>query len=163
TNTVSGAMPLTLPDTTTTNTSIYGNVYGSGGSANFLGSGTSTTYGTKTTYIPYSVRRSDYYASYWIKGKPPTFGLIETEIKAETRKLIGTNKGVIAYAIVAKSPAFYADIFKGDILLKIGNVDIYDFKTYMNALGKYGGQKVDVHIYRDGKVIVKNIQFNKRH
>ena len=163
TNTVSGSMPLTLPNTTTTNTSVYGNVYGSGGYVNVSGSGTSTTYGTKTTYIPYSVRRSDYGATYWIKAKTPTFGLIPRDLKADARKIIGTNKGVRAYAIVSKSPAFYADIFKGDILLKIGDADIYDGETYTSALKKYSGQKVDVHIYRDKKTILKNVQFNVRH
>lgn len=163
TNTVSGSIPLTLPNTTTTNSSVYGNVYGSGGYANVSGYGTSTTYGTKTTYIPYSVRRSDYSATYWIKSKGPIFGAYPKEIEPETHKKIGTNKGVAAYAIVKKSPAFHADIFTGDILLKIDDADIYDVKTYADAITKYSGHKVDIQIYRDGKIITKKVKLNTRY
>ena len=80
TGTISGSIPLTLPNTRTSSTSLYGNAYGSGGYATYSGTAYTTTYGTKTTYIPYTVHRSDYLATYWIKMKPPIFGTHIREI-----------------------------------------------------------------------------------
>lgn len=94
TNTLSGVMPITLPDTTTiqTNASATGHsigvgnysgmIYGSdinamysgrsntNSSSYVSGSATTTITGNKTTYVPYNVNRYDYFASYWFKVKP---------------------------------------------------------------------------------------------
>lgn len=75
TGTNSGVLPFTLPDTQTSTTTLSGSVYGSGGYGNLYGTANTTTYGSKTMYIPYSVDRYDCFASYWIKMKPPIFGV----------------------------------------------------------------------------------------
>jgi hypothetical protein len=62
THTVSGAMPLTLPNTTTSYTNGNAMVTGSGGIANVYGSATTTTYGTQTVMMPYNIQRSDFTA-----------------------------------------------------------------------------------------------------
>ena len=49
THTLSGSIPLTLPDTQTSTTTLSGNVMGPRGSVSYSGSAYSTTYGTKTT------------------------------------------------------------------------------------------------------------------
>lgn len=43
TGTISGSIPLTLPDTRTSSTSLYGNVYSSGGYASYSGTAYTTT------------------------------------------------------------------------------------------------------------------------
>jgi len=50
--------------------------------------GYTTSYGSKTTCILYTVDRSDYLASYWIKMKPPIFG---THIRDLTPEIIRVN------------------------------------------------------------------------
>jgi len=160
TNTVSGSMPLTLPNTQTSNTNISGNVYGSGGYANYSGYANTTTYGTKTTYIPYNVRRFDYGATYWVKRKNTTFGLIPIDLDANLRAEIQSNKGMLVEAVIKDSPAYRADIFRGDILKSIGTVNIYDIKNYEEALKKYAGMSVKVVILRSGKLIEKEVTFN---
>ena len=160
TNTVSGSLPLTLPDNQTSTTSAYGSVYGSGGYGTYTGSATTTTYGTKTTYIPYSVRRYDYSATYWIKMKEPRIGTYVVDLDADKRAEIQSNKGMLIEAVIKNSPAYRSDIFRGDILRKIGDVDIYDGKSFQEALEKYAGQTVSVIIYRDGEIIEKQIQLN---
>ncbi len=163
TNTISGAMPLTLPDTQTSSTSLYGSVYGSGGgSATYSGNAYTTTYGTKTTYIPYSVRRSDYFATYWVKLKTPVFGAHLQDLTTEIRQEIGSNKGMLISAVIKGSPAFHADILRGDILRRIGNIEIYSSESYEEALKQYQGQAVSVMIYRKGEKIEKEIKLNTR-
>ena len=124
TNTLSGVMPLTLPDnhtvttTYTGNSNISGNVYGSrGGWANYSGTGSSfgtantTIYGSKTTYIPYSQNRYDYMASYWIKMKKPIFGVLAIDLTSEQRSKIGTNKGAFVYGVVKAISCIYGGYF----------------------------------------------------
>jgi hypothetical protein len=158
TTTVSGTLPLTLPDTRTTTTSSYGNVYGSGGYANYSGTSYSTTYGTRTTYMPYSVNRYDYLATYWVKLKDPVFGAHVTDIGDEARKKFGSNKGVMVQAVVKHSPAYMADILKGDIIRAIGEVDMYGQSTFQEAIEKYRGKEVNIIILRDEQELSKSVK-----
>lgn len=160
TNTVSGELPLTLPDTHTSTTSFYGNAYGSGGYANYSGSAYTTSYGTKTTYIPYHVRRSDFFVTYWVKMKAPILGVHIKELTPDQRQEIGSNKGVFITAVTNGSPAFLADIFKGDIILKINRTYVYDFQSLAKPINKYKGEKVKLTLWRKGKVLKKIIKLN---
>lgn len=162
TNTVSGSMPLTLPNTQSSNTNISGNVYGSGGYANYSGYANTTTYGTKTTYIPYNVRRYDYGATYWVKRKSITFGIVPVDLDADLRAKIQSNKGMLIEAVIKNSPAFRADIFRGDILKSIGTIDIYERSNLEEALNKYIGTMAKVIILRNGKLIEKEVIFNNK-
>ena len=174
TNTLSGVMPLTLPDnhtvttTYTGNSNISGNVYGSrGGWANYSGTGSSfgtantTIYGSKTTYIPYSQNRYDYMASYWIKMKKPIFGVLAIDLTSEQRSKIGTNKGAFVYGVVKGSPAFMADIFKGDIIKKINEDDVKDTADLVLKTDTNFGKKVTVTLVRDGNNLTKDVQLSQ--
>lgn len=160
TNTASGSVPLTLPDNQTSTTNVYGSVNSSGGYGTYSGTGTTTTYGTKTTYIPYNVRRYDYGATYWIKIKGTTLGTFVVDMDADTRAKIESNQGVLIDAVVKKSPAYKADIFRGDILKSIGSIDIYSAEDFQAALKTYAGQSVTVVIYRSGEKVEKKITLN---
>lgn len=172
THTESGVLPLTLPDTKTTQTSASGtgyssgNIYGSGGSATYHGSGqysgaaTTTTYGTKTTYIPYNTQRYDYLTSYWIKVKPPVLGINATDLTPEERKTLGSNKGIKIIAVVKGSPAFVADLFKGDILTKINDKEIIDVPSLMGLLNEFKGKKVTLKVFRDNQFLNKEVQLD---
>lgn len=161
TDTRSGVAPLMLPDTRTSTTTLSGSTYGSGGYGSFYGSANTTTYGTQTTYIPYSIDRYDYLATYWIKMKPLILGVRAQDLTPEIRQSIGSNKGVLVNAVVKNSPAFRADILKGDILRKINEVELYDAKSFHNMIENFAGQKVVVEILRDGKEIQKEIQLDQ--
>ena len=162
TNTVSGSIPWTTPDTQRSTTTLSGNVIGPGGVATYSGNASSTTYGTRTTYIPYSDNRHDYFASYWIKLKPPVIGVQIQELTTELKKEIGSNKGVVVIAVMKGSPAFTADILRGDILKIIGDTEILDKKKFNDAAVRYAGKKVMVRFIRDGKEFTKEILFNER-
>lgn len=162
TNTTSGAIPLTLPETRTSSTTMTGSVYGSGGYANYTGNAYTTTYGSRTTYIPYSTRHYDYFASYWIKLKSPIFGTYLRDVPQDARRKDGSNKGMLIYAIVRGSPAFEANIIEGDVLRAIGSDEINDKAEFHKALIDYQGRKVAVRLYRDGKKIMKMVQLGTR-
>jgi hypothetical protein len=156
TNTVSGIAPMTVP---TTQTSYHsGSVYGSGGFANY--SGTSTTYGSTTSYIPYSYNRYDYYASYWIKAKTIRLGIHWNDLTEELRKKAGSNKGVYITAIVKGSPAFNGDLISGDVIRRFNEQEIIDRKHFQKLLDEVSNPAVELEIFRDGKTIKKQVQLH---
>ena len=160
TGTQSGVQPLTLPDVQTSVTNLSGGGFGSAGYGSFSGTALTTTYGTRTTYVPYSVERYDYFASYWIRMKPPVFGVHTRNLTPELRQKIGSNKGVYVLAVVRNSPAWSADVLKDDIITKISDVEIIDHTTFGRTVGMNIGKKVTVEILRNGQRIVKEITFN---
>ena len=157
TNTLSGSMPLTVPNTQTSYHS--GGIYGSGGGfANY--SGSSTTYGTSTTYMPYHVRRYDYYATFWIKAKPASLGIHLDNLTNELRRKVESNKGVYIVAVVKDSPAFNADLLNGDIIRKFNNIEVANASHFTNLIAENKGQQIELEIFRNGKTILKQIQLN---
>lgn len=158
TGAVSGSVPLTLPDTQTSATMLAASAYGSGGDATYSGTANTTNYASRTTFIPYIFHRADYLATYWVKIKPPRLGVQVTDLTFDIQQEIESNKGMLITAVVRDSPAFNADIVRGDVLTKIGNVEIYDSEIIHQAVQQYEGQKVPIVLIRDGKEITKNVQ-----
>jgi hypothetical protein len=164
THTMSGAIPITVPNVSTSYSTGTATAYGAGGTVNVFGSGTTTTYGDETVMVPYSERHSDYVAVYFIKVKLHLglyFNKDSEQIDIQTRKAIGTNAGIRISEIVEESPAFRANIFSGDIILSIDDDEVYSHQQYMKLLNKYAGQSVTLKIYRDGKVLRKTVEIAK--
>jgi hypothetical protein len=156
TNTVSGAVPLVLPNTTTSYSSGSATVYGSGGHATAYGSGTTTTYGTQTVMMPYQTQRFDFVAVYLAKVKPRV-GLYPKPLDDETRKTLGTNKGLIVDLVVEGSQAFMADILPGDILVSVAGQPVYSIEQYISLLRTLEGKTVAFEIIRNGALLQKQI------
>jgi membrane-associated protease RseP (regulator of RpoE activity) len=148
---------MTVPHTQTSYDS--GTIYGSGGGfANY--SGTSTTFGSETTYMPYSVRRYDYYASFWVKAKPPILGVYYENLTDELRRKIESNKGVYITVVIKDSPAFNADLLNGDVIRKLNDTEVIDRTHFGKLIAENKGQEIKVEIFRNGKTITKQIQLN---
>ena len=158
TGTQSGYMPMTVPKTTTASTTTNGNIYGYGGSASYSGTSNTTYNGTNTTYIPYSVNKYDYVATYWIKLKPVMLGLLIKELPQEMHKKIGTNNGLLIWGVRKGSPAFNADIFSGDILVKLNDDVISDRGSFEKSVATNADKEVDILIVRDEKELHKLVK-----
>lgn len=156
----SGVVPMSLPHTQTSQTSLYGSSYGSGGYNNFSGTATTTTSGRQTTYVPYSISKYSYYASFWMKSKSHVLGALFKDLSDEDRQLASSNKGAEVFVVVKKSPAFEADILKGDIIKKIEDHEIIDARDAFDTVKQLKGQEVNIQILRDGKVLKKHVQLN---
>jgi hypothetical protein len=154
-HTVSGVMPLTVPNTQTSYNS--GSIYGSGGGfANY--SGTTTTYGTSTTYMPYNIARYNYLATYWVKMKPPRLGIQFKDLTDELRQKVGSNKGIYIVAIVKNSPAFDSDLLSGDIIRRANGIEVIDEKHFFNWLNEAKPSLIEFEIFRNGENIIKKVQ-----
>jgi len=160
THTLSGVTPVSSPTSETTHHSGLLTTDGSIGSTPFSGStmftGTSTTHGTQTTYVPYNIQRYDYFSTYWIKIKT-RLGIYAIDLTQEIRDKIESNKGVCVGAVVKGSPAFTADVLKGDIIKKFNDVEIIDGKHFSDLFGAYNESIVRLEILREAKIIIKDI------
>ncbi|MDO9261805.1 MAG: M20/M25/M40 family metallo-hydrolase [Flavobacteriaceae bacterium] len=71
-----------------------------------------------------------------------------------------SDKGMRIDGIYDGKPANIAGLIKGDIVIKIGEFEIIDMMSYMQALGKFEkGQTVKILIKRESKVIEKELTF----
>lgn len=105
---------------------------------------------------------NDQSATYWIKIKDSAvrLGVHIIDLTPEARQATGSNKGMLILAVLKNSPAFHADIINGDILRRVGENEIYDLDSYLDALGKYAGTETQVVVWRKGNEIKKSIKLN---
>lgn len=157
---VTGSMPYTVytPGKTITTTG-QGTVYGSGGSASYSGSTSTYVPGTSTTYQrPYQIDRYEQSASFWVRTKPPRLGVLPRDLTPEERSLYQRNRGVVARGIVKGSPAFLADLLRGDVIIRIGEDDVSDGPTFYATLDKYEGREVRITYLRAGREETKTLR-----
>ncbi len=71
-----------------------------------------------------------------------------------------SEPGLLIDGVTDGKPAQLAGIQAGDLIIKIGDVDITDIQTYMGALGKFEkGQKVPVKVKRKAEVLELDVTF----
>ena len=160
THTETGAVPLTIPQNSTTYSTAHATAIGPGGVVNAYGNGTSTTYSSQTVMVPFSVQRGDYAAVFMAKIKP-RFGAQFGPLDEVARKRLETNQGVVVNVVMEGSPAYLSDILPGDILLKMGDDQIQSAEHMMRTLlQKYQGQTVSFTIDRNGKTVIKQVHLD---
>jgi hypothetical protein len=148
----SGVIPITTPTTSTT--THTGTIYGSGGSGSY--SGTSTTYGTRTTYMPYTVHRADYTAVYAVRIQPRGIGVMYTPLPDKYARQLDSKNGIFVVAVHPKGAASKANIFKEDIIISCnGQPTNFDDDRWWSYVTK--GEKNTFEIIRDGQKITKEV------
>lgn len=159
TGSVTSNIPLTTPTTTTSYTTGSATAYGPGGTVNAYGNASTTTHGSKTTYIPMTVHRSDYGAVYFVKQK---FGLgaFVRDLNDAERQELETNQGVVVLTIVDDTPAFRADILPGDVIAAIDGVTVPNQAGFGSMTTERKGKLTKITLIRRGQRIEKSVQFN---
>jgi hypothetical protein len=70
------------------------------------------------------------------------------------------GKGMRIDGVREGKPAFKADLLKGDIVLKMNEMDVTDMMSYMKALASFkAGDTAKITILRDAKELVKEVKF----
>lgn len=158
-STKSGAMPLTLPTSQTTYSSGTFNSFGGSGQRPVSGmySGSSTTYGTGTTYIPYSVDRYDQTAVFLAPIERKGAGLLLRNLTPAERQDLGTNKGVAVDTVRKGSPAYAIDIVPGDVILSINGQSVLDQPSAGALLLGARGSTVTLAMVRKGEPTTKEM------
>ena len=112
-------------------------------------------------YTNKAAARTECLANYWIKMKPPVFGVHVQDLTTELRINNGTKKGVYVLAVVKDSPASRAGIVRGDIVRKIGDIEVNEAATLRDTVGKLAGQKVTVEVWRAHQELQKEVQLEQ--
>ena len=154
TNTINTMTPIMSPNFTNINTTYYNNYGG------YLGNSQSTIQGTSTTYVPTSIHRYDYLATYWKKNNNKyKIGIIFDNLPQEVKQKYKTNKGIIVVVVVNDTPAFKNDILQGDVIIKINGKTIYNKETAQEIMDNLQNKtKIVLTIIRDGKNITKQFK-----
>lgn len=156
TGSVTTTIPITIPTTSTSHTTGTATVFGSGGSATAYGNATTTTYGTSTSYVPYTVDRYDYLGLYFVKQKF-AFGVLIRDIDDAERRRLQTNRGVYVTSVVNGTPAYRNDVLSGDIVLAVNGVPVGGVQGFTDSMRANLGGTVNVTIARDGEVLTKAV------
>lgn len=96
-----------------------------------------------------------YFASYWVKLAPPVIGVHVTSAGEG-------QSGLKIMAVVKDSPAAKAALQDGDVLTRIGDVELTKPENLSQAAKRYAGQAVEIAWQRDGDANKATITLNKR-
>lgn len=125
--------------------------------------GNSATYsGSSSTmsFVPVIIYRNSFLAAFWVKEKSLILGVHTRNLTEDEHREIDSNSGVKVLAVMKKSPAFYANIFKGDIILKINSEDVFDTVDLNRKLHDHAGDQIALSLLRNGKPLGKQVQTN---
>lgn len=105
-----------------------------------------------------------YYASYWAKLPTPLLGvhLIKLKPVADAKNKPADEAGLNIIAVIKESPAAKAGIVKGDVLLKLGDVELVKPDDLFAAVKRYEGQTVPVELKRDESNMKVTVALNSR-
>lgn len=150
-------IPLTTPTTTTSQTrsnyslNNYSGYYGS-----LNGNATTTTYGSKTDYVPVTVNFTNYSATYLAKFYSRT-GIYPVELTNQDKLNIEQNTGFKVSLIVNESPAYYANVLPNDIITKINGVDVAGVKGFLEITNTAPNGLMKIELIRNQKKLNKTI------
>ena len=152
--------------TTTRNGNVNANVYGNGGyaygSGTYSSSSTTTTPGTShTDYVPYQQRIYEHGATFWRRIKPGLFGVQPALIPDPMRITLQRNTGVFVKSVMQDSPAFKANIMRGDVIIQIADKSIMSPQDFIDLLPTYAGQKISVRVIRDTRTLDIEVQLGE--
>jgi Trypsin-like serine proteases, typically periplasmic, contain C-terminal PDZ domain len=88
----------------------------------------------------------------------------------ENRPMLGVNTkessrndGAVVESVVPGSPAEKMGLKAGDIITKVGNINIYSPKDLVEAIAKYkAGDNVDITFERNAEFLTKNVTLSER-
>ena len=106
----------------------------------------------------------NYYASYWAKLPTPLLGVHIIKLAsrdAETEQVV-EKKGLKVLAVIKDSPAAKAGLVRGDVLLKISDVELNKPEELSPLVRKFQGQEVAIEYARNDVKVATKAQINSR-
>ena len=139
-------MPLILPVTSSSYSTLNATAYGPRGITTIRGNSTTYTQGSSTTYVPVTNLYYDYLAQYFIKFKPAPLGVYVKASKLGD----AYHAGVVVDIVRQESPADLAGVREGDTLLSIDGVWVVDVSQFVKLVPRYSGRTVEIEVLRQG-------------
>lgn len=150
---------INLPNTTTSTTT--GNI-NSFGNFNYT-----TTSITNNNSISYSVRRYNYDIVLFVlmpeKYKNTMkLGISFSDLDSETRYALKRNTGVLIDTVFKDKPAYYANLYSGDIIIEVNGKSVKHSQDYQKVMESLENENILIFtIIRNGIEHKINIEINK--
>lgn len=105
-----------------------------------------------------------YFASYWAKLPTPLLGvhIIKLASRDSETEQVVENKGLKVLAVVKDSPAAKAGLMRGDVLLKIKDIELGKPEELSSVVRQFQGQNVAIEYEREGAKNIAQAQINSR-
>ncbi len=109
----------------------------------------------ETDYVPEMVSYYQYVGLFFAKAQllPHSLGVQTAPSPLSYMRAADSRGGMLVTGVIVNSPAYEATIFEGDIIIKVNNTPV----SYPEKLPVQVGQVNSITIYRDGKVLIKEI------
>jgi membrane-associated protease RseP (regulator of RpoE activity) len=150
------SVPITVPTTSTSQTSATATAYGTDGTATAYGNSTTTTYGTRTSYVPMTVHRYEYGAVYFVKIRY-SLGAQFRDLTDDERRQLQSNRGAVVTAVIDGSPAYVSDVIPGDIIVALNGQAANGHDGLMSLLMANTGRTVELTVIREGRPLTKSV------
>ena len=115
----------------------------------------------RTTYVPTNTDYYDYAATYWAKSKPPLFGVFVRALTDSDKAAAQSNRGVSVRAVINDSPAFNADILRGDIITSFAGVQVSGPDQFFATVAANAGKDVVVEVLRAGEPLTFRVRLKQ--
>ncbi|MGQ0442634.1 MAG: PDZ domain-containing protein, partial [Methylophilaceae bacterium] len=104
-----------------------------------------------------------YYASYWAKLPMPLLGVHIIKLKpVNADGTADAENGLKVLAVIKDSPAAKANLLRGDVLLKMGSIELEKPETLSLVARQYQGKTVEIAYERNGQPAVTTANLNSR-
>lgn len=152
--------------TTTGSGSFSGSVTGRGSPISISGgsSGWTSTTGvlnsfsfipgqSRTEFVPFSKRQFETQVAFWRKRKPNPLGAYTELLPTPVRQALQRNTGAFVVAIEDDSPAFFANLLVGDVVVGLQEQAINRPKDLEDAVSRHPRGRIQLEILRAGKAV----------
>jgi len=114
---------------------------------------TDTRSGSFSSGGSYNIRRYDYVVYYLVKStrEKDKIGLWLVDLSTEERRKFQRNTGAIVNVVYKNSPAFYANILKDDIIIRINNTMINDKDDYLLFYWFSEDKDIEIELIRNNR------------
>ncbi|MCC5861025.1 MAG: PDZ domain-containing protein [Gammaproteobacteria bacterium] len=104
-----------------------------------------------TALVENTVDHYDYIATFWKKARPDDMilGAFTEPLPRDLWPVIGTRSARVVNAVIGNTPAYYAELWEGDILVAINGDRILGQQGLDESLARHAGQDVTLTIFRD--------------
>lgn len=144
TGSVQGAIPITTPTTSTSYSQGTATAFGPAGMATGTYNGTTTTYGTETTYVPYAIQRYDQAAVFFAPLPQEGMGVAFGALSQAQQTALGSAAGLAVRGVRQGSPAFLGGVISGDVLISVNGQPVYNRETLRSAVASAPTVKVEL-------------------
>jgi serine protease Do len=159
-HTATGSVGVPVPTTSRSTSSHSGSVSSGGQYATYNATTTTTTRSMSMRYIPYSIDKYDYVATFWVKMKPPILGIMMAELDESTRTTYERNTGVYVDLVLNDTPAFAADLVPGDVIIGFNDEKVVDCPSLNQLLRQCAGEEVTLTVLRKSGERTLTVQLN---